>query len=350
MYYRDLPPRRIQPQNLRMLLLPQCISRTLFSLAVCVSALFAPRALALAANQPVNAPVSHAARTQLTCVATRLQLGEVAVGQTSDKLMTITNSGRTRLVVLSAASTGTGFGLNDLDLPLTLAGGESFTFRVTFAPQTSGPADGSISIVSGTPKQTLTIHLAGTGRAAGRLQVSPAAIDFADASLGSSATQTGQLTASGASVNVSSATISGENFELGGLSLPVTIPAGHSVPFTVTFVPRDSSSSSAILSFASDAEASSTQQGVTVRIVGPAQHKVQLSWKASTSKHILGYNVYRGNRSGGPYKKINRVLDPNTRFTDLTVAAGRKYYYVATAVNSRKRESAHSKQIQVVIP
>jgi fibronectin type 3 domain-containing protein len=63
--------------------------------------------------------------------------------------------------------------------------------------------------------------------------------------------------------------------------------------------------------------------------------------------------VYRGNRSGGPYKKINGVLDPNTRFTDLTVSAGHKYYYVATAVNlrrRRKRESTHSKQIQVVIP
>jgi Abnormal spindle-like microcephaly-assoc'd, ASPM-SPD-2-Hydin len=350
MYYRDLPPQRIDPQNLRMLFLPQCISRTLFSLAVCVSTIFAPRALALAENQPVGAPVSHTARTQLRCAVTRLQLGEVAVGQTGDKLMTITNSGRTRLVVLSAASTGTEFGLNELDLPLTLAAGESFTFRVTFAPQTSGPADGSISIVSGAPRQTLTIHLAGTGRAAGRLEVNPRAIDFGDASVGSAATQTGQLTASGASVTVSSAAISGEGFQLGGLSLPVTITAGHSVPFTVTFVPRDSSSSSAILSFASDATNSPSEQDVTLRVVSPAQHKVQLSWKASTSKHILGYNVYRGNRSGGPYKKINGVLDTNTRFTDLTVAAGHKYYYVATAVNSRKRESIHSKQIRVVIP
>jgi fibronectin type 3 domain-containing protein len=122
------------------------------------------------------------------------------------------------------------------------------------------------------------------------------------------------------------------------------------VPFTITFVPRDSRSSSAILSFASDAKNSPTEQAVTVRIVYPVQHKVQLSWKASTSKHIVGYNVYRSTRSGGPYKKINTVLDPNTRFTDLTVAAGHKYYYVATAVNSRKRESADSKQIRVVIP
>jgi hypothetical protein len=330
------------------MLLPQCIFRALFCLAVCITTLHVPPALA--ENQPVGAAGSHDARAKLTSVSTKLQLGEVSVGQASDRLVTITNSGSTPLVVLSATSTGTEFGLDGLDLPLTLAAGESFTFRVTFAPKRVGPAQGSIFIISGTGAQSLTIQLAGTGRATGQLQVTPAAIDFGHASVGSTGTQRGQLRASGASVTVSSATIRGENFRLGGMSFPVTIPAGRSVPFTVTFVPRDSSSSSAILSFASDAKNSPTERDVAARILSPAQHKVQLSWKASTSKHILGYNVYRGNRSGGPYNKINGVLDSNTRFTDLTVIAGHKYYYVATAVNSRKKESHYSKQIQVVIP
>jgi hypothetical protein len=103
------------------------------------------------ANQPVGTPGSHAARTQLTSVTSKLQLGEVTVGQASDKFLTMTNGSRTRLVVLSATSTGTEFGLNGLDLPLTLAAGETFTFRVTFEPQRIGPAQGSISIVSEAP-------------------------------------------------------------------------------------------------------------------------------------------------------------------------------------------------------
>ena len=316
---------------------------------VCVS-VFAPPELALAENHATGTPSSATARTQLTCTATKLELGEVVVGQTRDRFITITNSGRTPITVLSAASTGTEFGLNGLDLPLTLAAGESFTFGISFAPQKNGRVDGSISIVSEAPNQALTMQLSGTGRATGQLQVTPATIDFGDASVGSTGTQNVQLTATGADVTVSSATISSENFQLGGPALPFTIPAGHSVPFTVTFFPDGSDSSSAILSFTSDASNSPTEKVVTLRIVGPVAHKVQLSWKASTSKHILGYNIYRGNRSGGPYKKINDVLDPNTGFTDLTVSAGHKYYYVATAVNWKKRESAHSKQIQVVIP
>ena len=333
-----------------MLLLPQCNPRALLCLAACITTMCSLRAIALAENQTVSTPTSHAARTQLTCVAAKLQLGDVAVGQTSDKLMTITNSGMTPLIVLSATSKGPEFGLSGLDLPLTLAAGESFTFRVTFTPQTSGPADGSISIVSEAPEETLTIQLAGTGRATGQLQVTPAAIDFENASMRSNGTQKSQLTASGGSVTVSSATISSENFRLGGLSLPFTIPAGRSVPFTITFLPREGRSSSAILSFASDAKNSPTQQEVTVRRVDPIQHKVQLSWKASTSKHLAGYNIYRGTRSGGPYKKINASLDPSTKYTDLHVVAGYKYYYVATAVNLKGRESKHSKQVEAVIP
>jgi hypothetical protein len=221
---------------------------------------------------------------------------------------------------------------------------------VSLLLQRSGRVDGSISIVPDAPNQTLTIQLSGTGRATGQLQVTPAAIDFGDASMGSTGTQNVQLTASGVDVTVSSATTSSTNFQLSGPSLPFMIPAGHSVPFTVTFVPHDSDSSSAMLLFASDAENSPTEQAVTVPMVGPRQHKVQLSWKASNSKHVAGYNIYRGDRRRGPYEKINHSLDPSTKYIDRHVVAGRTYYYVARAVNLRGQESKYSKLVQVIIP
>jgi hypothetical protein len=331
--------------------LPQLMSRTLFSLVLCIAILLPSITIAEAENIPARQSGSHAASNQqLICDVAGLQVGEVVVGQAGSKLVTITNRGRTSLTVLSAASTGAEFGLNGLDLPLTLAAGASYTFSVTFAPEKSGRVDGSISIVSEAPKQTLTIRLSGTGRATGQLEVTPAAIDFGDARVGLAATEKGQLTARGTNVTVSSARISSEEFRLGGLSLPFTIPAGHSVPFTITLVPKDKMSSSATLLFASDAKNSPTEQAVTVRRVDPVQHKVQLSWKASTSKHLAGYNVYRGTRSGGPYKKINDSLDPSTKYTDLHVVAGYKYYYVARAVNLKGQESKYSKQVEATIP
>jgi Abnormal spindle-like microcephaly-assoc'd, ASPM-SPD-2-Hydin len=161
-----------------MLLLPQRNHRAFLRLTFCMTALCVLPALASAENQPVRTPSSHAPRTQLTAVTTKLELGEVAVGHISGQLITIANGGRTQLVVLSAASIGTEFGITGLDLPLTLAAGESFTFHVTFTPQRSGVACGTISIVSGAPEQTLTIQVAGTGRATGQLQVTPTASDF----------------------------------------------------------------------------------------------------------------------------------------------------------------------------
>ena len=75
-----------------------------------------------------------------------------------------------------------------------------------------------------------------------------------------------------------------------------------------------------------------------------------LSWSASTSQDVVGYNIYRGKTSGGPYKKINHNLHSRTRFTDCRVTADHTYYYVTTAVNSQGDESGYSNQAQAVIP
>jgi len=80
------------------------------------------------------------------------------------------------------------------------------------------------------------------------------------------------------------------------------------------------------------------------------KYAVKLSWTASTSHDVVGYNIYRGTKSGGPYRKINSALDQSTNYTDRKVANGRTYYYVATAVNSRGQESAYSNQAKAVIP
>jgi uncharacterized repeat protein (TIGR03803 family) len=81
-----------------------------------------------------------------------------------------------------------------------------------------------------------------------------------------------------------------------------------------------------------------------------AAHTANLSWDASTSKNIVGYNVYRGANASGPYTKINSALDPNTSYSDSTVQGGQTYYYVSTAVDNQGVESAYSNQTEAVIP
>jgi uncharacterized repeat protein (TIGR03803 family) len=81
-----------------------------------------------------------------------------------------------------------------------------------------------------------------------------------------------------------------------------------------------------------------------------AAHTVNLSWDASTTQGVIGYNVYRGPNPNGPYAKINPTLDPNTTYTDNSVQGGQTYYYVSTAVNQDGTESAYSNQTEATIP
>jgi hypothetical protein len=80
-----------------------------------------------------------------------------------------------------------------------------------------------------------------------------------------------------------------------------------------------------------------------------SSHSVQLTWHASTS-NMVGYNIYRGTISGGPYVKINAALVTSLIYSDTAVASSATYYYVTTAVDSIGVESAYSNQASANIP
>ncbi len=85
-------------------------------------------------------------------------------------------------------------------------------------------------------------------------------------------------------------------------------------------------------------------------ITGVTVHSVSLSWAASTSSNVTGYNIYRGTQTGGPYTKINAFPVAATTYTDTAAQASATYYYVTTAVDSNSNESAYSNEAQAVIP
>ncbi|MGO9403391.1 MAG: choice-of-anchor D domain-containing protein [Terriglobales bacterium] len=178
--------------------------------------------------------------------------------------------------------------------------------------------------------------------------MSPTSLSFGNVTVGSSSPLSGSLTASGASVTVSSASLNNGEFVLSGISLPATLTAGQSTPFTVTFTPQSSGATSASLSFSSNASNSPTVQTMTGTETAATQHTVDLTWDASSG--AAGYNIYRGTVSGGPYTMINTSLDSITAYTDSTVVSGQTYYYVATTVNSESQESGYSNLTSAVIP
>ena len=89
------------------------------------------------------------------------------------------------------------------------------------------------------------------------------------------------------------------------------------------------------------------QQNVTVTLTVTAQ--VALSWTASSSPGIAGYNAYRSTNSNGPYTKLNSSLISTTGYNDQMVQSGNTYYYVTTAVDSQGDESGYSNQAVATI-
>jgi hypothetical protein len=84
-------------------------------------------------------------------------------------------------------------------------------------------------------------------------------------------------------------------------------------------------------------------------IQASTNHVVDLSWKASTSTNIAGYNVYRSS-DGSTWKKVNASLIASTLYSDSTVANGSTYYYAATAVDIYGHESSKTTPVKVSVP
>jgi len=279
---------------------------------------------------------------------TTVAFGNVQVGKSANLSETLTNTGGSSVTITQANLTGAVFSVSGLTLPLTLTANQSVTFTATFTPTSAGAASGSLSVVSNASNSTLSIAFSGTGTAAGTLAVSPTSLSFGNVVVGSSSALNGTVTASGASVTINSASLNNGEFVLSGISLPATLAAGQSATFTVTFKPSASGATSASLSFSSNASNSPTVQTMTGTGTTATQHTVDLTWNASSG--AVGYNVYRGSVSGGPYTMINSALDSTTAYTDNTVVSGQTYYYVATAVDASSNESGYSNQATAVIP
>jgi hypothetical protein len=271
--------------------------------------------------------------------------GNVELGSNAQRTVTLTNPTSAIVKVSAVDVTGSGFSTAGLDLPLTLAAGQSFTFNSIFAPTVAGSANGTLSVNAGTSQ--LAIPITGTGYNGGVLSISPASLQFGNVTVGTAKTMTATLSASGGAVKVTSAALSSSEFSLSGISFPFTLAAGNSATITLTFDPESAGSASAKISFASASD--SVAQALAGNGEAQPAYFVDLAWKASAGS-IAGYNVYRGSTSGGPFSKINSALDSSTNYTDNGVAAGKTYYYVTTAVATDGVESGHSNQVQAAVP
>jgi len=291
----------------------------------------------------------------LSAAPASISFGGVTSATSQTQSDTLSNTGGTSLTIAQVTVTGEGFSISGLTTPLTLAPGQSTSFKVIFEPQSSGNSSGNVAIASDASNTSLSVALSGSEatQSQGTLSVSP--VSVGSVTVGTSGTQTGTLTASGASVSVSSVSMGGTNpseFSISGLSFPVTVTTSQPLAFTVTFTPGASGTASASASFASNASSSPSAAAVTGTGTAAPVYSVNLSWTASTTSGITGYDVYRAvysTSSCGSYSSIGSTASSSTVFTDSVVADGTTYCYATKAVDA-SGESGYSNVVQAKIP
>jgi len=300
-----------------------------------------------ATNSTLIVPVAGSGVTSesVTANPASLSFGNVAVGATSTLPITLTNMRASKVVLNSLQIFDSAFSISGASFPLTLEAGQSVKLKATFKPQESGLIGASFLVYG----PGVSVPLTGTGTSVTKpeLTVSPSPLNFGNVAVDTTETIALSLKATGESVRVSSISSNSSPFEVTGVDLPLTVPAGQEVSVNVTFTPKKDGAASGALSFSSNAANSPTSDNVSGAGTAPY---VSLSWNASTSENVTGYNVYRATSKNGSQTKLNPSVDATTTYTDKTVAPGSTYYYSTTAVNSKGQESPHSEAVEVVVP
>src|SRR5580704_7042600 len=220
-----------------------------------------------------------------------VSFGNVAMGQSATKTVTLTNSGTEVLSVSGISVAGTGFTASGPHLPISLAAGQSTSISAVFKP-TAGNADtGTITITSNATGSPSLVALSGTGTtAAAALTVTPTTIAFGSVAVGSEQTQTVHVENTGNdTATISKLTISGTGVSVSGMTAPATLAAGQTANLTVAYKPVAAGTLTASLAIASNA----TNPNVVVGINATATSSTLAATPSSVSfgNVVVGSNT-----------------------------------------------------------
>jgi Cep192 domain 4/HYDIN/CFA65/VesB-like, Ig-like domain/Protein of unknown function (DUF1573) len=288
------------------------------------------------------------ANPAMSITPSSVSFGSVVDGTNNSQTITVKNTGTVNLVVSSQSVTGAGFSVTGFTAR-TVTPNNSMSFNAVFAPATAGSVTGSISLGTNVPGSPTAIGLSGTGTAATlSLGANPTTLSFGSVNVGSNSSLGVTLKNNGNS-NITISGISGATggFGTSGVSAGTILTPNQSATLNVIFTPTTSGAASATIAINSN---STTTPSISVSGTGAATaSSVSLSWAPSSSSSVVGYNIYRGTISGGPYTKLPLSPVTSSPATDSTVSSG-TYYYVVTAVDSSNNESADSNQATASVP
>jgi hypothetical protein len=303
-----------------------------------------------APGSPMTIPLSGSGtQAAISISPSSVSFGSVVDGNVNSQPIILKNTGAASLTISQDSVTGAGFSVTGLSAQ-TIAPGSGISFSAVFAPTSAGSVSGSISVTTNAPGSPATISLSGTGTTTTlSLGASPTSLSFASTNVGSNSSLAVTLTNNGNSnITISGVNSTNAAFTTNGAGAGTILTPGQVATLNVVFTPTAAGSASGTVTVASNA---TSVPAISVSGTGAqVSHSVDLAWGASSSTDVVGYNVYQGTVSGGPYTKLTSSPVSALQYVDSTVQAVNTYYYVVTSVASSNQESAYSNQVSATIP
>jgi len=290
------------------------------------------------------------ATSLLSATPSPVNFGNVSEGSPSTQTLKLSNEGAESVVITSVSASGKDFSVSGVTTPQTLTPKQSVTLTAKFDPSSGGAETGNISVAAS--GGAVEIGLSGVGIAPSvQLVPSTTAVAFGDVTVGKTVTQQVTLKSAGNSnADISNITVSGSGYSFGGISPPMKLDPSQSAVLTLNFDPKTVGNLPGTVTIYSNAPNSPLKIGLSGDGTTTDQPAVELKWEQSPSPNIVGYYVYRSVKSGSSFSRLNSQPDSGTSYTDNTVASGKTYIYVVTAVDSKSVQSANSSPITVSIP
>lgn len=204
----------------------------------------------------------------LTESATSLAFGNVTVGTSVSKVLTVTSSGTGPVSISGVAISGSGYSiiggsLNGVALtsvvyPVTLTPGAQGTIVLQYNPIAAGSSNGAVAIHSNSSSgSTLSAALTGIGVSAvttAKMAITPTNASLGNITVGKAATQTVSVMSSGtAPLVLRSASVTGAGYTLSGMTFPMTLAVGANASLVVQFKPASAGTVVGQVSIASNA-------------------------------------------------------------------------------------------------
>lgn len=213
------------------------------------------------ANVPLSGTGDAVPAASLALSATSINFGQVQVGSTGTRSLTLTSSGNAPLNIIAITVSGAQFSATP-SLPVTLQPNQQLTLTLTYAPTAEEADSGTLTIASNDPSGPATVSLGGSGTVATspQLTVNPTAVSFGNEPLNSPASQTVTLTSSGtAALTITAASVTGSGFSVSGVTFPITLNPNQTATLQVQFDPTSAGAATGQLTVSSNATGGTVQ-------------------------------------------------------------------------------------------